>query len=846
MDMPDTQTDPVRGLSASDVAEQLRVHGPNELPGGKRRNILHIIVDALREPLMLLLIGASGIYLVLGDVGEGALLVALTVADLGIVIYQDRKTERVLESLRELASPRALVIRDGVQERIAGREVVPGDILIVSEGDRVAADAWLLSAQELTADESLLTGESVPVRKAAAATMDPAVSIRPGGEDLPLVFSATMIVHGQGMARVTATGGSSEIGRVGKSLAAIDSEEPRLRKATRRLARDLSIIATIVSLLVVVLMGLRAGDWIAATLAGIATAMSMLPEEIPIVLTVFLTFGAWRISRRNVLTRKVGAIEDLGAATVLCTDKTGTLTVNRMTLTKLALGDRILDLAAGGVLPDDAKAVLKAAAAASEPFPTDPMERAFHQAASLHAPSDSSAPVRVYGLRSDLLAVTYVRGKDDEAGYSVAAKGAPEAIAALCGLAPAEEQRLLAQVGLLAKDGLRVLGVATALHRGPLPETPRGFRFALLGLACLSDPVRETVPAAVAECRRAGIRVVMITGDYPATAQAIARSAGIDDSRRVVTGQDLAETGDEALTALLKETNIFARVTPDQKLRIVSALKAMGEIVAMTGDGVNDAPALKAAHIGIAMGGRGTDVAREAAALVLLDDAFESIVAAVRLGRRIFNNLRKAFSYILAVHVPIAGLALVPLILGWPIVFSPVHIVFLELGIDPVCSIAFEVEPEEPDIMRRPPRDPKAPLFGRRGVFLSLAQGLIGLVAILIVYAVTLAGNVPETEARAVAFVAIVAVNVALILSNRSRTGSILASLLRPNPVLWAIVAAITVLLFVIVYVPPAAELFRFSSLPGSLMLLALVPAVTVLAITEIAKFAGHRLRAAP
>ena len=837
-----SDADSIRGLSAAEAAERLRIHGPNELPGGKRRRFLRIILDALREPLLLLLIVTSAIYLVLGDVHEGLLLAGLTLADLAIVVYQDRKTERVLETLRELASPRALVLRDGVPQRIAGRDVVPDDILIVSEGDRVAADARLLSAQELTADESLLTGESVPVRKTASASTDAETPISPGGEDLPAIFSGTLMVHGQGMARVTATGLKTEIGRVGKSLATIVSEEPRLRKATRRLARDLTVVAAIVSLLVIALMGFRSGDWVAAILAGITTAISVMPEEIPIVLTVFLTLGAWRISRRNVLTRQIAAIESLGAATVLCTDKTGTLTVNRMTVTKLALDDRVIDLAAQTALPEDAKPLLATAALASELHPIDPMERAFQEAASRYGVPTPPPPHRVYGLRPDLFAVTHVRAENGDAEFRVAAKGAPEAIATLCRLEPKERENLLRQVGAMAQDGLRVLAIATGTHNGPLPETPHGFRFTLLGLAGLSDPVRGTVPAAVAECRKAGIRVVMITGDYPTTAQAIARQAGIDDSQPPVTGQQLAALDDQSLVPLLRNASIFARVTPDQKLRIVSALKTAGETVAMTGDGVNDAPALKAAHIGIAMGGRGTDVAREAAALVLLDDAFESIVAAVRLGRRIFDNLRKAFFYVLAVHVPIAGLALMPLIFGWPIVFSPVHIVFLELGIDPVCSIAFEVEPEEDDIMRRPPRNPKAPLFGPRDIYFSAFEGLIGLVAILAVYAFVLGGNVPEEEARAVAFIAIVAVNIALILSNRSRRGSIVTSLFRRNPVLWSVLSAVTVMLLFIVYLPPAAELFRLSPPRNSHMVLALLPAVIVLVVVEAAKFGGRKL----
>jgi Ca2+-transporting ATPase len=363
-----------------------------------------------------------------------------------------------------------------------------------------------------------------------------------------------------------------------------------------------------------------------------------------------------------------------------------------------------------------------------------------------------------------------------------------------------------------------------------------------LGLTGLSDPVRDTVPEAVAECRKAGIRVIMVTGDYPATARAIARQVGIDDGN-LVTGDELAKLSDLDLAATLRKTNIFSRVMPEQKLRIVHALKAAGEIVSMTGDGVNDAPALRAAHIGIAMGGRGTDVAREAAALVLLDDAFESIVAAVRLGRRVFDNLRKAISYIVAVHVPIAGVALAPLLVGWPVVFFPVHIVFLELVIDPVCSIAFEADPEEADIMRRPPRDPRILLFGGPEIVLSLMQGAIGLGAILAVYHFVLVSGAPEAEARAVAFVAIVAANLAMIISNRSRRGFWFEGIPQPNILLWGIMAVTAAMLFFIVEFPPAAGLFQFRRPANSFLILAILPAVAVLIASEVMKVARNRAR---
>ena len=825
------------GLTTQAAAELLRTVGPNELAARDRRNFWRVLLEALREPLLLLLIGTTAFYLVIGDLQEGALLAILTFVDLGIVVYQDLKTERVLESLRDLASPRALVIRDGGQRRIPGREVVPGDVLIVAEGDRVAADAELLSSHELRVDESLLTGESVPVAKSVSKSA--AGPMKPGGENTPFLFSGCLVVHGGGIAKVRATGAITEIGRIGMSLSQMSFEETRLRRGTRSLARNLGILAVAVSASVILLQGSRGGDWLGAILAGATTAMSLMPEEIPVVLTVFLTLGAWRISRRHVLTRQVAAIENLGTATVLCTDKTGTLTLNRMTVTKLYADGETVDLKPQAALSEKAALVLVTAAKASEVMPTDPMERAFHNAASDQGIPRTGAPSRIYGLSPDLLAVTFAR-ETDTGRYDVAAKGAPEAILSLCSLDEQEQRIVLDQTGAMAAEGLRILAVAMAVHKGPLPETPRGFSFKFLGLAGLSDPVRETVPAAVSECRQAGIRVVMITGDYPVTARAIARQAGIDASGDVLTGQQLDKLNDEELAKILPATTVFARVLPEQKLRIVKVLKSMGQVVAMTGDGVNDAPALKAANIGIAMGGRGSDVAREAAALVLLDDAFESIVAAIRLGRRIFDNLRKALSYILAVHIPIAGLALLPLLLGWPIVFFPVHVVFLELIIDPACSIAFEAEPEEPDTMRRGPRPSSASLFDRRDVIVGVAQGAIGLLGVLAVYA-TAIDRVAEEQARAMAFAGVVAVNIGLILANRSRWESLRGSLARHNPFLWWIVSAAMGVLLLAIYVAPVSQLFRFAPLSTGQLLLCFAPAAFMLVATEILKSMRRR-----
>jgi Ca2+-transporting ATPase len=806
------------GLSERDVQERLRADGYNELPASKPRSLAAIALEVVREPMFLLLVAAGAIYLAIGDVSEGSLLLAFVLVVMGITLYQQRKTERALEALRDLSSPRALVIRNGGRTRIPGREVVRGDLVMLAEGDRVPADAVLLESTSLTVDESLLTGESVPVRKRAAP--DAAATARPGGDDAPHVFSGTLVVQGQGVAEVHATGAHTELGKIGRVLQQLEPEDTAIERETRHLVGRLAVLGASLCAFVVIVYGVTRDDWLHGLLAGITLAMATLPEEFPVVLTIFLALGAWRLSRRQVLTRRVSAIETLGAATVLCVDKTGTLTLNQMEVSRIRASGQVHEVTAGGPadLPEPFHESVEFAILASHRDPFDPMEKAFKrlgerylaQTEHLH---DDWTLVREYPLSPQLLAVSRVWKSRDTDDYVIAAKGAPEAIADLCHLDDEALRRLADEVAGMAADGLRVLGVARATFRpAALPGGQHDFPFELLGLVGLADPVRPTAVEAVAQCRTAGIRVVMITGDYPGTAQHIARQVGLP-ADRIVTGAELDAMSDGDLRQSVREVSLFARVVPEQKLRLVEALKANGEVVAMTGDGVNDAPALKAANIGIAMGGRGTDVAREAAALVLLDDDFGSIVQAVRLGRRIFDNLKKAMAYIFAIHVPIAGMSLIPVLLRWPLVLLPVHIVFLELIIDPACSIVFEAEGEERDVMRRPPRDPRERLFGLRTVGLSLLQGLVVLAAVAGMFSWAQGRGYGEDESRALSFTTLIVANLGLIFANRSWSQTIFARIGSPNRALWWVAGGAGAFLACALYVPVLREVFRFSLL---------------------------------
>jgi Ca2+-transporting ATPase len=804
-----------QGLSADEAAKRLAEEGPNELPGEREHGFFRALLDVVSEPMLLLLLGAATIYFVLGDAREATTLLVFVVVMIGINLYQERKTERAVRALRSLTSPRALVIRGGQERRIPGAEVVRGDVVVLAEGDRVPADGSLIDAVSFQVDESLLTGESVPVRKRAAPADEPMAP--PGGDDHASVFSGTLVVRGRGVAEVRSTGARTEIGKIGASLAETAPPRTPLQREVDRLVRRLALVGAGVCALLVVVLGLSRGEWLAGLLAGITLAMALLPEEFPVVLSVFFALGAYRISRQRVLTRKVAAIEALGAATALCVDKTGTLTENRMTIAEVSTGDQQLAIdASTAELPEAFHELAEMGILASQRDPFDPMEIAFHALGDRflrgteHLHKDWEM-LREYPLSPELLSISHVFRSPSGAGYLVAAKGSPEAIFDLCHLPEDEVRRLAGEVHRMASRGLRVLGVAKAnFDAARLPEGQHDFEFRLVGLVGLLDPVRPEVPAAVESCHRAGIRVLMLTGDHVATARAIAERVGLP-ADHLLTGPELDALTDEALAERAKQAHVLARMSPSHKLRLVRALAANGEVVAMTGDGVNDAPALKAAQIGIAMGKRGTDVAREAASLVLTDDDFSAIVAAVRNGRRIHHNLRKAFVYILAIHIPIAGASLLSPLLGLPLLLLPAHVVFLELVIDPACSIAFEAEAEEPGLMERPPRRVDEPLLSGRLGLIAAVQGASVLAVVLGLYVLGHRLGLGADAARAWAFTALIAANVGLIFTNRSWGRSIFATLGSRN------VPAALVALFALGFLaltllaPPLRSLFHFA-----------------------------------
>lgn len=810
----------LQGLSKQEADAALLRDGYNELPSSKPRSMFAIVLSVLREPMFLLLVAGGIIYMLLGDMQEALMLMGFVIVIISITVYQERKTENALQALKDLSSPRALVIRDGKEMRIPGREVVCNDIVIIAEGDRVPADGTLLYTDYLSVDESLLTGESAAVMKLTYDADE--TDTEPDSKSHHLVYSGTLVVQGRGIIRVTAIGMQTEIGKIGKALQTLNPERTLLERQTGILVRNLAILGASLSVIAVIAYGILRHDWLHGLLAGVALAMSILPEEFPVVLTIFLALGAWRISHKRVLTRRVQAVEALGSTTVLCVDKTGTLTQNRMSVGLLWANGECYDVLSNNdtPIPECLHQLVEYSILASQRDPFDPMEKAFKQYGEENLTGTEHIYLnwellRQYPLTTKMLAMSHVWRSPDKKDYIIAAKGAPEAITELCHLDQIRQDEVSAEVELMAIKGLRVLGVAYAKFKeaSDLPDEQHDFRFEFIGLIGLIDPVRESVPEAIAECYSAGIRVVVITGDYPATAQNIANQINLKNTDEIITGDELDRMDDAELRKRIKTVNIFSRVVPEQKLRLVQAFKAIGEIVAMTGDGVNDAPALKAADIGIAMGGRGTDVAREAAGLVLLDDDFSSIVSAVRLGRRIFDNLRKAMSYILAVHIPIAGLSLFPILFGWPFILLPVHIVLMELIIDPACSMVFEADPEETNVMKRPPRKKNESVFNRSTLAMSILQGAFVLLITMLTFSITLSIDNSVIHARTITFTVLILANLALIITNLSWTQNIWIILGKQNTALWWVIIGAIIFLLADIYIPTLSRVFNFTQL---------------------------------
>ncbi|NVM52103.1 MAG: cation-translocating P-type ATPase [Candidatus Helarchaeota archaeon] len=919
------------GLTDEEAAKRFQRDGPNEILRERVGSIWSVLRGTLSEPVFILLLTGALLYIIIGDLIEGLVLLSFICVIVIIDIYQEARSSRAVEALRAMSSPRANVLRSGIGKRITGCKVVVDDILFVAAGDIIPADALLLSANNLKIDESLLTGESLPIEKIPASSIDKLDGSIPAEEKIKFIhiYAGTRVVAGRAIARVLTIGKNTEMGRISQSLREIKQEDTPLQKQTKVVVRRVGLVALISCLVVIFYYYFWLAEIVPGILAGISLALALIPEEFPIVLTIFLALGAYRIASKNVLTRRVPAIEALGAVTVLCTDKTGTLTENKMKVVALAVfpmvktissieseftediisiepiteeGDQcVKDLKNAdleekiryvkevsqeecAICPeecaikgaaifnlakieekykkiygeDDQKAEMdlpyqldilaRYAVLASEPNPFDPMELAFYELANRYVWRHEELAIprnwkilKHYELSSELPATTHIwthKDSDAEQPCIVSMKGAPESVLDLCHMLEDEAKIVERTLKFMASEGLRILGVAGKeiehSHYSELPEKQHDFKFRFLGLLGLHDPPRAESTPAIAQCYNAGIRVMMVTGDHPETAAAIGKAIGLSfgvgnhEISGVITGKELAQL--KTLNQdkeILRDSaiNIISRVSPDQKLDIVKDLKETGEFVAMTGDGVNDAAALKAADVGVAMGARGTDVAREAADLVLVQDDFASLTASIEQGRRIFDNIRKAMMFIIIVHVPIVILSIVPLFLGFPGLLAPIHIVLLELIIDPACTLVFENEPADADVMSRPPRKIDTPIISKVGFGLSLLQGVVigvGLLGIIFYLTIRFPGC-SIVEIRTATILALIVANLTLILTSRSMKQNFVRLLFIKNRMFWILIIFVIFLSSLIFTIPVLRDLFLFTSLSFEVTIIAIV-----------------------
>lgn len=790
------------GISESQAQSILAREGENLIPSEAPKTFAKQILVIISEPMLILLMAAGIINFLLAEVIDALMLMVTVFIVLGISIYQSRRSEKALQALKELSAPTVKVMRDGVEKRISSKSLVVGDLMLLSEGDRVCADATIISATSLAADESTVTGESVPVDK----------------NEGELLLSGTLITRGHGTAEVSATGVKSQLGAIGKSLQEMTTSRSRLQKDVDQLVRVIGVLGIFTVISVVTIYGSTRNNWLEGGLAGIAAAMALIPEEFPVILTLFMAIGAWRISKEKVITRQPSSIESLGSISVLCVDKTGTITENHMTVKEICgVNNRSLLTADMNLsaLSVDLTELIEIAALACPVRGYDPMDIAFLELSKKLKATKSAEPLKEFPVEKARLA--YIHIWRQEAQLLYAAKGAPETIIKLCQLEGFQAEEITKVVHEAAGKGFRVIAVAkhVATELDAISTSFESLKFEYLGLAFLQDPIRAGVKESVAECKSAGIKTIMITGDHPNTAAAIAHEIGLDGLHQIVTGHQLDDMDDETLASQIAEVSVFARVKPEHKLRIVRALQSSGHVVGMTGDGVNDAPALRAADIGIAMGGRGTDVAREAAALIITDDNYNSIVRGIRRGRATYANLQKAMTYVIAIHIPIFGLALLPIFSSsWPLILLPGLVAFHEVIIDPACSVVFEEESPDPKIMQDQPRKPDSKLFSKQEIWIAASQGITTFVALLSLFLYLTISGRTEQEIRSMIFGALMISNIFLILTNRSRSLTIIQTFKnRDNrAVPWILTLALAVL-FSLILLPPMRTLFDLGAI---------------------------------
>ncbi|TDB68108.1 cation-translocating P-type ATPase [Arundinibacter roseus] len=796
------------GLTDEQVLESRKNNGSNALAFKQKNSLWRALKSLAQEPMVLLLLLTSTLYFISGNTGDGIFLASAIVFVATISLYQDSRSRTALEKLETFTQPRAKVIRNGQTIPMPADELVLGDYLLAEEGTSVPADARVVQAHDCTINESILTGESLPVPKNSEANTNE-------------IFRGTQVVSGMAIAIITAIGGQTRLGRIGKSLDEIQEEKTPLEAQISQFVKRMILFGAAVFLVVWGINYFRTYEFLNSLLQALTLAMSILPEEIPVAFTTFMALGAWRLMKMGVVVKQMKTVETLGSATVICTDKTGTITENKMTLARIYVHKTAHFIEPGELGTTEAQELLALAMWASEPLPFDPMEIALHEAYAQHAPQDLRNNYHLaheYPLSGKPPFMTHVF-RPANGPAIIAAKGAPEALMAVSNLPDSEKNQIEQALHSLTSEGFRVLGVGEVSQEPAVfPESQQELTFTFAGLVAFYDPPKKNISNVFEQFYAAGIDVKIVTGDNAATTAAIARQVGFRGAEHALTGDELMTLSEEELRSRVGPTKLFTRMFPEAKLRIIQALKANQEIVAMTGDGVNDGPALKAAHIGIAMGKKGTEIAKQAASLILIEDDLADMLLAIAMGRKIYTNLKKAIQYIISIHIPIILTVFIPLVLGWiyPAIFSPAHIIFLELIMGPTCSIIYENEPMEKNTLLQKPRPPSQTFFNYQELTTSIFQGLCITAGTLLIYQLAVAQNMGETQTRTMVFATLIVSNITLTLVNRSFFYSLLTTLRYKNNLVWYMISLTLCLLFLLIYTPPLAKFFNFAPLTVS------------------------------
>lgn len=827
------------GLSSAEAEKLLEKYGRNELVPQKRLPFVIKLLHIICEPMFLLLLVAATIYFILGEPRDGAIMLIFVAGIISIDVIQEWKTDKTLTALKDLSAPHITVIRDGEKKIISSSDLVPGDVMLIYEGVKIPADGIIVRCADLCVDESSLTGEAEGVWKVTAENCEPS-------EDYwrkDCCYAGTLITQGTATVVVEKTGEKTEYGKIGAGVASAETEDTPLQKQTAKLVKTCALIAAVLFVLVGIFTWMDIPDHTfkarltESILSGVTLAMAMIPEEFPVILTVFLSMGAWRLAKQHSLVRKLPSVETLGEVSVLCVDKTGTITMNQM---------EVQELWSVGCAESEMVEIM---GMGCETEAYDPMEKAMLRCCESKGITREmlfdNEFIREYAFTNEAKMMGHVWLKNSK--IVIAAKGSPESIVSICELTDKERDEVLERSRNLSSKGLRVIAVASACpeSRDNIPETLQECRLNLMGIVGLADPPRESVKDDIAVCKRAGIRVIMITGDNGVTASSIAKQIGISGYENIITGAMIEKMTDNELQEAVKSVSIFSRVVPEHKMKIVKALKANGEIVAMTGDGVNDAPALKYADIGIAMGKRGSEVSREAADLILMDDNFSTIVETVRDGRRIYDNIRKAVGYVFTIHIPIAFSALIGPFIGIApsaLLLLPLHVVLLEVLIDPTCSVVLERQPEETDIMDRKPRDTTEKLLTAKLMIKSITQGIFVLAASFGLYLLVLNDMESNaTTARAMGLTVIMLANLFLVQVNSSEYDFALTSIRRlaKDRVMWLINIGTLLMIAVILY-SPLFGLFKLAPLTMKELLAVIATAFVSVFWIELVKLFYH------